>query len=186
MPQIIPAKNKNLYSFIIHYLTENCNEYATIIKIFCNLSLKILFRVNNKSDATITRLGSGCRGAELTDEFKKKLYLILTGVVTGAVNGFFGGGGGMIVVPLLTFLLKTETKKAHATAIAIILPISVVSAIVYFFKGSFDFSAGIPSGIGVVAGGIAGAWLLGKLSSKLITRIFAVVMLAAGIKLLFF
>lgn len=186
MPQIIPAKNKNLYSFIIHYLTENCNEYATIIKIFCNLSLKIFFRVNNKSDATITRLGSGCRGAELTDEFKKKLYLILTGVVTGAVNGFFGGGGGMIVVPLLTFLLKMETKKAHATAIAIILPISVVSAIVYFFKGSFDFSAGIPSGIGVVAGGIAGAWLLGKLSSKLITRIFAVVMLAAGIKLLFF
>ena len=122
----------------------------------------------------------------MTDEFKKKLYLILTGVVTGAVNGFFGGGGGMIVVPLLTFLLKMETKKAHATAIAIILPISVVSAIVYFFKGSFNFSAGIPSGIGVVAGGIAGAWLLGKLSSKLITRIFAVVMLAAGIKLLFF
>ena len=35
-------------------------------------------------------------------------------------------------------------------------------------------------------GGIAGAWMLGKLSSKLITRIFAVVMLAAGIKLLFF
>ncbi len=122
----------------------------------------------------------------MTDGFGKKIYLVLTGVITGAANGFFGGGGGMIVVPLLTFLLKLETKKAHATAIAIILPISVVSAMVYFLKGGFDFSAGLPSGTGVIVGGIAGAWLLGKLSSELITRIFAVVMLAAGIKLLFF
>lgn len=122
----------------------------------------------------------------MTENIKEKLYLILTGVVTGLANGFFGGGGGMIVVPLLTFLLKMKTKSAHATAIAIILPVSVISAIVYFIKGSFDFSVGLPSGSGVVLGGIAGAWLLGKLSSKWITRIFAVVMLAAGVKLLFF
>ncbi len=115
----------------------------------------------------------------MTENIKEKLYLILTGVVTGLANGFFGGGGGMIVVPLLTFLLKMKTKSAHATAIAIILPVSVISAIVYF-------SVGLPSGAGVVLGGIAGAWLLGKLSSKWITRIFAVVMLAAGVKLLFF
>lgn len=122
----------------------------------------------------------------MTENIKEKLYLILTGVVTGLANGFFGGGGGMIVVPLLTFLLKMKTKSAHATAIAIILPVSVISAIVYFIKGSFDFSTGLPSGAGVVLGGIAGAWLLGKLSSKWITRIFAVIMLAAGVKLLFF
>ena len=80
----------------------------------------------------------------MTEKIKEKLYLILTGVVTGLANGFFGGGGGMIVVPLLTFLLKMKTKSAHATAIAIILPVSVISAIVYFIKGSFDFSVGLP------------------------------------------
>lgn len=122
----------------------------------------------------------------MTDGTKNKLYLLLTGAATGLANGFFGGGGGMIVVPLLVFLLKVKTKIAHATAIAIILPVSVISAVIYFIGGGFDFSVGIPSGIGVVAGGAAGAWLLGKLSSKAVTRVFAAVMFAAGVKLLFF
>ena len=92
----------------------------------------------------------------------------------------------MVVVPLMTFLLKLRTKVAHATAIAVILPVTVVSAIIYCAKGYFDFGTGLPSGIGVIAGGAAGAWLLGKLSAKWVTHIFAIVMFAAGIKLLFF
>lgn len=122
----------------------------------------------------------------MTDKIKNEIYLILTGAVTGLTNGFFGGGGGMIVVPLLTILLKLKPKIAHATAIAVILPITVASAIIYFLNGGFDFKTGLPSGFGVVVGGAAGAWLLGKLSSRWIVRLFAAVMLAAGIKLLFF
>ena len=119
-------------------------------------------------------------------EIKEKIYMSLTGALTGLANGFFGGGGGMIVVPLMTFLLKMKSKKAHATALAIILPITLVSACIYFISGEFDFKIGIPSGIGVVAGGIVGAWLLGKISSKWLTKTFAVVMLVAGIKALVF
>ena len=117
---------------------------------------------------------------------KEKLYMALTGALTGLANGFFGGGGGMIVVPLMTLLLKLKTKVAHATALAVILPITLVSAGVCFLSGNFDFSSGIPSGVGVVLGGGVGAWLLGKLSAKWLTKIFAVVMLIAGVKSLFF
>lgn len=92
----------------------------------------------------------------------------------------------MVVVPLMTFLLRLKTKVAHATAIAVILPVTLISAVIYCAKGYFDFKTGLPSGIGVVVGGAVGAWLLGKLSAKRITRIFALVMLAAGVKLLFF
>ena len=120
------------------------------------------------------------------EKIKEKLFLVLTGIATGVANGFFGGGGGMVVVPLMTFLLKMKTKVAHATAIAVILPVTLVSAAIYCAKGYFDFSTGIPAGAGVVAGGAAGAWLLGKLSAKWVTRIFAIVMFAAGVKLLFF
>jgi uncharacterized membrane protein YfcA len=119
---------------------------------------------------------------EVTD----KLYLALTGALTGLANGFFGGGGGMIVVPLMTFLLKVKAKKAHATALAVILPISIVSACIYFISGKFDFAVGVPSGVGVIAGGIIGAWLLGKISAKWLTKIFAIVMLVAGAKALVF
>ena len=119
-------------------------------------------------------------------ELTEKLYLALTGALTGLANGFFGGGGGMIVVPLMTFLLKVKAKKAHATALAVILPISVVSACIYFMSGKFDFKVGVPTGVGVIVGGIAGAWLLGKISAKWLTKLFAVVMLVAGAKALVF
>ena len=53
-----------------------------------------------------------------------KLYLL--GFITGLINGVFGSGGGMIIVPALVFLVGLEDYKAHATAISIILPISII------------------------------------------------------------
>ena len=111
---------------------------------------------------------------------------IIAGLLTGILNGLFGGGGGMVLVPMLTKLMGEDTKKAHATAILIILPMSIVSGIFYAAFGSFDLDIGIPVMIGVVAGGIAGALLLKKISSKSVTAIFYVVMAIAGLKMLLF
>lgn len=113
-----------------------------------------------------------------------KTILLLSGLVTGFINGFFGGGGGMVCVPLLIYAAGEPVKKAHATALLIILPISVISGIFYYTFGSLDISLLIRTGIGVVAGGAAGALLLSKLSNNILRAVFAAVMLAAGIKLL--
>ena len=132
---------------------------------------------------------------EKTLSFKKRpageiageiVPLICAGIVTGLVNGLFGGGGGMLVVPMLTFLSKMPVKNAHATAILIILPVSALSGILYAAFGNFSLSSGLPVSSGVLAGGIAGAFLLKKLSAKWVSAVFALVMLAAGLKMLFF
>ncbi len=117
---------------------------------------------------------------------KTVLFSILTGAFAGLINGLFGGGGGMVVVPMLSTLLKYQSKKAHATAILIILPLSIVSGILYFVFGSFDFNAGIPVIIGAIIGGGVGAFLLSKLSAKWVVYIFCVIMAIAGGKMLFF
>ena len=65
------------------------------------------------------------------------LLMILLGAAIGFINGFLGAGGGMLLVPLIIPLLKMDTKVAHATAILIILPICLVSGIIYSIKGSF-------------------------------------------------
>lgn len=92
----------------------------------------------------------------------------------------------MIAVPLLKGVLKKPTKKAHATAILIILPLSVISGIIYASFGSFDLSIGLPTTFGVLVGGIVGAFALSSLSSDTVTLIFNVAMAAAGAKMLFF
>ena len=117
---------------------------------------------------------------------KYLLICICTGAISGAVNGIFGGGGGMIVVPMLSKLLGYKEKEAHATAILIILPLSIASGLLYFVFGNFDFLAGLPVLIGVLIGGVVGAILLSKLSSKWIVLIFSIIMAIAGGKMLFF
>ena len=114
------------------------------------------------------------------------LFAIITGLIAGLVNGVFGGGGGMIVVPMLTNLLKCKQKLAHATAILIILPLSIVSGLFYAAFGDFNLRVGVPTGLGVIIGGIVGALLLKKLSSKIVVVLFSVLMAAAGVKMLFF
>ena len=118
--------------------------------------------------------------------WKDVFIKMLVGGLAGLVNGLFGGGGGMIVVPMLTYFLKQESKVAHATAILIILPLSIVSGIFYVAFGSLKLNVFIPTGIGVIIGGVLGALLLKKLSSAWVVLIFAVVMAAAGVKMMVF
>ena len=105
------------------------------------------------------------------------------GLFIGFINGFFGGGGGMLLVPSLKFVGGVDQKKSQATAISIILPLSLISGLVYTFKGVYDLGIGLSVGGGVIAGGVLGACLLKKISNKALAVIFYLLMLAAGIRM---
>ncbi|MDY6367380.1 MAG: TSUP family transporter [Clostridia bacterium] len=117
---------------------------------------------------------------------KSIIVRIIAGAFTGLINGLFGGGGGMLIVPVLEELLGYERKSSHATAILIILPLSIVSGILYAVFGSCDFNIILPVTFGVVAGGVVGALLLKKISRKTVGLIFASVMLFVGLRTLVF
>ena len=114
----------------------------------------------------------------------KKIYIVIFGALIGVINGFFGGGGGMVVVPVLNKLFGMEQKKAQATALFVILPISLVSTIVYLCHSSISFAQGWPVIVGIVVGGIVGATLLNKMNNKVIKGIFIFFMLLGGIGML--
>ncbi len=115
---------------------------------------------------------------------KKTFFGLLCGLLIGGINGFFGGGGGMICVPFL-LLLGLSNKKAHATAILIMLPISIASGIVYYSHGFIDFWITLWVSVGSIVGSILGALILKKVSNKALSYIFPFVMIAAGVKMLF-
>ena len=68
----------------------------------------------------------------------------MCGALAGIANGFFGAGGGMVLVPLFTRWIKMEDKTAFATSLAVILPLSVVSVIIYLIKGSAAGKQDVP------------------------------------------
>lgn len=104
----------------------------------------------------------------------------LGGVAIGGATSVFGGGGGMLAVPLLGGF-GLEQRKAHATAILVILPVAALSFLLYAIEGLYDFSVLIPTSLGVVVGGLIGARLLSVLSGKWVSVIFAVLQLLAGV-----
>jgi len=114
---------------------------------------------------------------------KGKKFLIGAGGAVGLVTGLLGGGGGMLAVPALS-AVGLSAKESHATAILVIFPISLMSAIVYGVGGHVDGFALGWAGLGILIGGALGAVLLNKLNSSFIRILFALVMTAVGLKCL--
>ena len=115
---------------------------------------------------------------------KNVVISLFAGLFVGFLSGFFGGGGGMIVVPLFVFLSGLTQKEAQATAIFTILPLTIVSSIIYIINGKVVFDNLAFASLGFVVGGILGAYLLKKINNKVLRVIFALLMIGAGIKII--
>ncbi len=114
---------------------------------------------------------------------KKNIITAALSVFTGFINGLLGAGGGMIAVPLLKKSGFSQ-KKAQENAIAVILPITVLSSVIYIMNGYVGISDALPYIPGGLIGAFLGTRLMKKISNKWLKRIFAAFMLWAGIRLL--
>lgn len=115
---------------------------------------------------------------------KKTILSALVGTVVGFANGLFGSGGGIMLVPALQRYFNIETHKSHATALSVILPLSILSALIYIRGDAVNWQAVALITAGGVPGGYVGARLLNKLSSKWLHRIFGAFMIAASIRMI--
>ena len=115
---------------------------------------------------------------------KNFIIKVVCGTFVGLINGLFGGGGGMIVVPVLKDILNFDTKKAHASAIFVILPLCITSLATYLITDNFNTAYTLEVTLGVIIGGAIGAILLNKLKGKVINIIFIIFLIAAGVKLI--
>ncbi|MBM4219387.1 MAG: sulfite exporter TauE/SafE family protein [Gammaproteobacteria bacterium] len=108
------------------------------------------------------------------------------GAGLGLLSGLTGTGGGIFLTPLLIFLRWARTKTAAATSALFILLNSVsgllgnVSATQSFPR--FGFSLLVAAGIGGAIGSYFGSR---RFDTRLIKRLLAVVLVIAGLKLVF-
>ena len=134
------------------------------------------------------------------------LCLVGAGFLAGFCNGLLGAAGGVLLVLILPHLtLPTcaavrigETLSTRpfdeglsrrdllAVSMAVMLPISGVSGVLYW-------SGGIRPDLATVAllvlpsvlGGLVGARLLGRLPESLLRRLFALLMVISGARMIF-
>lgn len=114
----------------------------------------------------------------------KLLFCLLSGALAGFINGFFGAGGGMLLVPLLIWLVKLDDKAAFSSAIAIMLPLSVVSLVVYGLHETLPLGEALPYLLGGAAGGVLAGLLFQKIPARALHLVFGAVILAGGVRLI--
>ncbi len=132
--------------------------------------------------------------------------LVLLGVGAGFCNGLLGAAGGVLIVLLLPCLtlpdavaVKAENacmlrpfeehlsrRDLLAISMAVMMPISGVSGVIYWLGGirpdlpTFALLV-VPS----VLGGLIGARLLGRLPEALLRRLFSLLLVISGARMLF-
>ena len=128
---------------------------------------------------------------------KHNIILSAAAVISGLVNGFIGTGGGIILYFVLKFRQKRKNiadgsqnadsvmKDILATTVSAVIPMSAVSSIVYMLKGSVMYKELLTYLPAALIGGIAGAFLLDKLKFTIVKKIFAGMIIYAGIRMIF-
>ncbi|MCX7842397.1 MAG: sulfite exporter TauE/SafE family protein [Clostridia bacterium] len=122
-------------------------------------------------------------GKKVIKPFRFLKYLAI-GMVTGLANGLFGSGGGTIAVPAMVLILGAEEHKAHATAIAVILPLTFASAFFYISHNYVNWELTYKIVLGGVIGGYIGARLLNICPANILRKIFAVFMIFAAVRMI--
>lgn len=91
----------------------------------------------------------------------------------------------MVLVPLLTTRCGLDQRRAFATSVSIILPLCILSSVIYLLRGGLDLMAALP----YLVGGLAGGWVGGKVFQRVnimwLRKGFALLILYGGYRSLF-
>ncbi len=107
----------------------------------------------------------------------------LIGFFSGIINGLFGAGGGTITVLALTFILGIDQHKAQATAISVILPLSLISGFIYYSSGFTEINITLKVALGGIIGSYIGSNALNKIPSNYLRKIFGFFIIIAAIRM---
>ncbi len=113
---------------------------------------------------------------------QNRLRYAAIGALAGIANGLFGSGGGLFLVPLFISWIKLEEKKAFATSVAVIFPLSIVTFVVFALRGGVDMTFAWPYLVGGAIGGFLSGMLFKRVSAVWLHRLFGALLLYGGIK----
>lgn len=113
------------------------------------------------------------------------LILILIGVLAGCLAGIVGIGGGIVIIPLLMLLLGLGQHEAQGTSLAIMLPPIGILAVWNYHKAGFvEWKFALIIAIAFVLGGYFGSRWAVLVNTQTLRKIFGILMLIGGIKLI--
>lgn len=114
---------------------------------------------------------------------KDEVKAMLIGGAGGIGAGLIGIGGGIIMVPCMVSFLGLSQHEAHATSLAAIAPLAVLSAVVYNSYGNLDISLAMLFAVGGMVGAYIGSSLMPHIHPNILKRLLAVICILTAVKM---
>lgn len=119
-------------------------------------------------------------------DLQQIILLALIGILAGIIAGGMGVGGGIIIVPALVFFFGISQHQAQGTSLAVLLPpISLLAVFKYHKDGYINYKFAIILALAFFLGSYLGGLFAVNLPARTLKKIFGVLMLIAGFKMIF-
>lgn len=119
---------------------------------------------------------------------KKSLPIIASAsVAAGFCNALIGAGGGILLTLVMGAVIGdsfSDRRQLLVTSQAAMIPCCLLSAMIYAMGGGLDTSNFIVFAIPALLGGALGSLLLDKIKPKWIGRIFSVLVIWSGLRMI--
>jgi uncharacterized membrane protein YfcA len=116
---------------------------------------------------------------------QRLVRLALIATAAGAFSGLFGVGGGTVIVPLLILWFGFGEREATATSLGAIVIIAAFAAFAQGLYGNVHVLDAVLIGLPAIGGVIAGTAIQQRISERLVSGIFAVLLVVSAAVLVF-
>jgi uncharacterized protein len=123
-------------------------------------------------------------GALVSPSVSRTLKLAVIGTAAGAFSGLLGVGGGSVMVPLLIVWLGYGEREATGTSMMAIVVIAALAVTLQAIYGNVDPPNAALVGIPAIGGAIAGTALQQRIPERLISLLFAALLVVIAIELI--
>jgi uncharacterized membrane protein YfcA len=116
------------------------------------------------------------------------LWFVPAGFLIGVLGALSGIGGGLVAGPLLHAASKLSLKRASATALLNVLATTAAATVAELLRADSRLDLGLVAALalGALAGAELGFRVQQRMSERTLKRLFVVVLLVAGVRVLFF
>ncbi|MEN6627900.1 MAG: sulfite exporter TauE/SafE family protein [Candidatus Sumerlaeia bacterium] len=105
--------------------------------------------------------------------------------VAGVLSGLLGIGSGAVKVLAMDQIMRVPFKVSTATSNFMIGVTAAASAGIYLSRGYIEPALAMPVMLGVLTGSLVGAKILFKIRTRLLRKVFAIIILLLGLQLIY-
>ncbi len=110
---------------------------------------------------------------------------LFIGLAAGLISGLVGIGGGVLMIPALIIFMGYSHHMAQGTTLAaMVTPIGILAAWVYYQQGHVNIPAALLISLGFIAGGFFGAKSAVEISPYVLKKIFGITLFILSIRMI--